>query len=133
MHPREQRVPVPPAAHYADEQYYYSSDQDYTNDAGAYARELKLDDDQALSQDPLYTTSPSAHQYDQPADYGYHRPQEQHLSTLSTTARWSREPTPDERLQVNGRRYQTQAETEAARRALEEATQQADCYAAAPQ
>jgi len=73
MSPPEQRVPVPPAAHYADEQYYYFSEQVYTNDAGAYARELRLDDDQALSQAPPYTSSPNAHQYDQPADHGEDR------------------------------------------------------------
>jgi hypothetical protein len=58
MYPPEPRVPVPPAAHYADEQYYYPSDQVYTNDAGAYASELRFDEDQAPSQDPLYTSSP---------------------------------------------------------------------------
>ncbi|PMD16069.1 hypothetical protein NA56DRAFT_320440 [Hyaloscypha hepaticicola] len=140
-HPPEQRVPVPPAAHDGEEQYYYSSYQIYTNDAGAYARELRLDDDQALSQDPLHTSSSNAHQYDQPADHGYYRPHspfsqypvQQHVSTSSTTARWSREPTPEESFRVNGRRYRTEAEAEAARRAIEEATQQADRYGPARQ
>jgi hypothetical protein len=141
MYTPEPRVPVPPAAHDGEEQYYYPSHQIYTNDAGAYARELRLDDDQAISQDPLRTSSPNPHQYDQPTDHGYYRPQEpirqypvqQHVSTSSTTATWSREPTPEEGLRVNGRRYRTQAEAEAARRAIGEATQQADRYEPAPQ
>jgi hypothetical protein len=141
MYPPEPRVPVPPAAHYADAQYYYPSDQVYTNDAGAYASELRFDEDQAPSQDPLYTSSPSANQYDQPAAHGYHRPQspiqqypvQQHVSTSSTTARWYRELTPEERIRLGLRRYPTQAEVEAARRAYEEATQQADRYGPASQ
>jgi hypothetical protein len=138
---RRQRVPVPQAAHYGEEQYYYPSDQVYTNDAGTYAPELRLDEDHVPSQDPLCTSSSSANQYDQPADHGYHRPQspiqqygvQQHVSTSFTTARWYREPTPEERLRLGLSRHATQAEVETARRAYGDGMQQADRYGPAPQ
>jgi len=133
---RRQRVPVPPAAHYGEERYYYPSDQVYTNDAGAYAPELRLDENQVPSQDLLCTSSSSANQYDQPADHGYYRPQspiqqyvvQQHDSTSFTTARWYREPTPEERLRLGLSRHVTQAEVETARRVYGDAMQQADRY-----
>ena len=58
---------------------------------------------------------------------------QQHVSTSFTTARWYREPTPEERLRLGLSRHATQAEVEAARRAYEDAMQQADRYGPAPQ
>jgi hypothetical protein len=57
---------------------------------------------------------------------------QQHVSTSFTTARWYREPTPEERLRLGLSRHATQADVETARRAHEDATQQADRYGSAP-
>jgi hypothetical protein len=141
MYPPEEPVPVPPDAHYAEDQIFYPSAQFHTNDATPYDHEIRLNEDQAPHENQQYTSYPSGSHYVQTPIHGYYRPQspvqqypvQQHVSTSSTTALWSREQLAAERLRLGLPRYATQEEVEAARRAYEEATQQVDHSWSVPQ
>jgi hypothetical protein len=137
MYSPEQAVPVPPETSYHEDQFFHSSAQFHTYGSGPYDNEIRLDGEQppaAPAQIPQHNSYPSGVQYLQTPTEGHYGPQtpvpqystqQQHVATSLTTAHWSRQELAEERLRLGLRRFETQEEVEAARRAYEEATQRA--------
>jgi len=147
--PPEQAVRVPSDAYYPESQYCYPSAQFPANEPTMYDNELRLDEEQpqaGTAQTHQFTSYSSGDHYSQQMQSQYQYPQipaqasdrprtpvhnnYQNAPTSPTTQRWSAEYCAEERLRLGLPRFATEAEVEAARRAYEHATHQADHFGA---
>jgi hypothetical protein len=141
MYRPEPPVPVPHEFSSYNDQIYNLSTQFQTYASAPYDHELTIEEEQCpatVVDSQQYTSYPNgnrytSNEYSQTPAPGYNQPQtplqhypvQQNGSTSATTAGWSTQGLADERRRLGLSPYATEAEVEAARRACQEASQQA--------